>query len=236
MASPREKTIKEEKPTNFEKVTIEFNIVYNELLASIRDRDTRAAQEKFIRLYSIYRKLSKKNISKSEMQAVEKQLKDAAGLVPSEKPPRLALAILFAIGISSIFLLLDQGITGFAGYGEIDYQDSGIINAITTIYMDKTTSANAAYPLDLENIPASLHISGSVSSRTAGRARIFLVNGDEYLLVTDQKVAEGTVIFEYACVETCRLENFGKKSITLVAKVDDAELNIAKIGYSSAGK
>ncbi len=246
MASPREKTIKEEKPTNFERVTIEFNLVYNELLASIRDRDTKAAQQKFIRLYTLYRNLSKENISKAEMQMLEKQLKDAAGMVPSEKPPRLALAILLIIGMSSIFiLLLDNGITGFTwydgintGYDGINDEAAGIvntINSITDIYMDASTGKNAVYSLNLENIPASLHISGSVSSKTAGRARIFLVNGDEYLLVADQKVIEGTVMFDYACIETCKLDNFGKKSITLVAKVDDATLNIAKIGYSSAG-
>ena len=238
MASPREKTIKEEKPTNFERVTIEFNLVYNELLASIRDRDTKASQQKFIRLYTLYRKLSKENISKAEMQMLEKQLKDAAGMVPSEKPPRLALAILLIIGMSSIFILLDNGITGFTGYDEIDYESAGIVNTINTItdiYMSKTTSRNAAYPLSLESIPGSLHISGSVSSTTAGRVRVFLVNDDKYLLVTDQKVSEGTVMFDYACVETCELDNFGKKSITLVAKVDYATLNIAKIGYSSAG-
>jgi hypothetical protein len=205
----REKIAKEEKPTNFERVTIEFNLVYNELLASIRDRDTKASQQKFIRLYTLYRKLSKENISKAEMQMLERQLKDAAGLVPSEKPPRLALALLVIIGISSILLLLDNGITGFTGYDEINYEADeslGIINTITNINMGKSTGKNAAYSLSLESIPSSLHISGSVSSTTAGRARIFLVNGDEYLLVTDQKVIEGTVVFDYACVETCKLE------------------------------
>ena len=73
--------MKEEKPTSFEKITIEFNLIYNELLATIRDRDTKAAQEKFLKLYEIYRKISSEKLTKEQKKMLEKQLKDVAVLI-----------------------------------------------------------------------------------------------------------------------------------------------------------
>jgi hypothetical protein len=229
----RKAIVKEEKPTNLERVTLEFNLVYNELLASVRDRDTAVAQQKFIMLYNLYRKLSKENLSKAEMDELEKRLKAASSFVPTEKPPKAALMILAIIGIWSIIGLMNPGITGMAVYEEqADYR----INEIIDMEVNLAIGENEVLVYNLDKAPSSLSISGRVLSSSAGIAKVYLVEDaldpNSYKLITSQRVTEGANEFEYACTETCYLENFGKSSVVLVAKVDGALLELNSISYS----
>jgi len=116
--------VREEKPTRFEKITLEFNVVYNELLASIRDRDTKAAQEKFMKLYSIYRKISKEKLTKAEIQALERQLMDVADLIPSEEPPMMLMPLLLLVGIITIMFFFEPAIIGLFAYENDSYSHS----------------------------------------------------------------------------------------------------------------
>jgi len=228
----RQKIQREEKPSNFERRTLEFNLVYNELLSSIRDRDTKVAQQKFLALYDIYRKISKGNLSKKDIDLLEKRLKDASGMIPSEKPPKIGMMILLIIGISSIILLYDPSLTGLATYDEINVNE---LNELAEIELELISYENSVYTFNLDKIPNSISISGIATSEGEGRVRLYLVgessNPDSYLLITDQKVSEGTINFDNACVETCTLD-LGRELVTVAAKVDNARLIIDKLSYS----
>ena len=78
------KRIAEEKPTNFEKITIEFNMLYNQLLACVRDRKTRPAQVRYMRLCSLYTKIMEENMTKQQKEIMETRMKDATSLIPSD--------------------------------------------------------------------------------------------------------------------------------------------------------
>ena len=80
-SSERERIMLEEKPAQFERLTVEFNAIYNELLSNIRDRKTKTAQKKFIKLYSIYRKISSEDLSREELKILEQQESELAGEV-----------------------------------------------------------------------------------------------------------------------------------------------------------
>lgn len=220
----RRERVNEEKPDDFEKITLEFNLMYNELLASIRDRDTRAAQEKFLVLYDLYRKISSKNLSKSQKKLLEQQLKNVAGLIPSEEPPRMLMPMLALVGIIALMFLFRPGITGLAGY------EGG---AMAFSYNPGISTAEVSvYSLDLEGAPASLSVSGSMTSFYDSTARIYLVDGQKYYLVARVSAERESREFERRCIETCELEGASSSGLKLLVEAHNSLLKIDSIDYT----
>lgn len=85
MSASGRKRIREEKPTDFEKVSLEFNALYNDVLAFVRDNDRKSAQERYLRMYNLYLKISGENLTKSQKKILDKRIKDASGMVPSQR-------------------------------------------------------------------------------------------------------------------------------------------------------
>ncbi len=79
------KQAKEEKPTDFERITLEFNMVYNELLSHKRDNDTKLAQQRYLQLYNIYLKICNEGLAKTEQDIIDTKMSDASVLLDSKR-------------------------------------------------------------------------------------------------------------------------------------------------------
>ena len=221
----RRKLILEEKPSKFERITLEFNAIYNELLSNVRDRKNNEAQKKFLQLYDIYRKISKESISDKELGIIEQQLKEIAGVIPSEEPPHVALPLAIIAGVL-VWALFGSSITGMASV-DLD----GQMQIGTGIYAD----SNAVFQASLSKAPSSLSVSGRAFGNkggNAGRARIYLVDEGRELLVADKTVTNGDAFFIDECIETCRMPELGKSIVTLIIRIENAEVEIDGITYS----
>ena len=84
----------------------------------------------------------------------------------------------------------------------------------------------------LEKIPVSLKLTGS----STGSARVYLVDGDEKILIINTASIEpdldGVKYFENYCVDTCEIEMLTNE-VRLAIEVDNGELLLEKMLYSS---
>lgn len=219
--SERERIMLEEKPANFERLTVEFNAIYNSLLSNIRDRKTTQAQKKFLQLYELYRKISQEDLSDEELKILEQQLKEVSGLVPSEEPPQIALPLAIIAGVL-IWALFSPSIIGMAAAG------SGGLQIGTGIFAD----TNSVFQVALNKAPSRVAVTGRVFGDEGGRARIYLVDGGKELLIADERVYGGESFFLEECIYTCLLTGFDSKKITLIVRVENAAVEIDGITYN----
>ena len=214
--------MKEEKPTSFERITIEFNLLYNELLATIRDRDTKAAQEKFLKLYEIYRKISNEKLTKEQKKALEKQLRDISVLIPSERPPQVIKPMLLFVALLAIILVFKPGMTGLAVQAQQTFSANPEISAAEV----------SAFELELNGVPVSLAVSGSVTSFHDTTVRIYLVDGNDYYLAAEKRVNNGKVSIEDMCIETCNMDSISSRKPKLLVEAHNSIVKINKIKYT----
>ncbi len=85
VASSRRKRVKEEKPADFEKITLEFNTVYNNVLALAIDKRKKEARGKYLDLYNIYLRLSNEELTKSQKELLASRITDASALASSKR-------------------------------------------------------------------------------------------------------------------------------------------------------
>jgi len=219
-SSQREKAMLEEKPAKFERLTIEFNAIYNSLLSNVRDKNVKQSQQKFIQLYEIYRSISKEDLSDEELLILEQQLKEVAGLIPSQEPPKIAMPLTI-IAVVMVLTLFGGSITGMVTAETTDFQTA------TGIYAD----GNSVFQIDLGEIPSSVKITGTVLGEEGSRARIYLVDDGKELLIADEIVNNGESFFLDECIETCFFDDFEKSTITLIVRTEDAAVEIDGISY-----
>ncbi len=85
VASSRRKRVKEEKPTDFEKITLEFNTMYNKILALAIDKRKREAGKIYSDLHNTYIRLSNEDLTKPQKELLGSRIMDASSLISSQK-------------------------------------------------------------------------------------------------------------------------------------------------------
>jgi len=81
---------REEKPADFERITLEYNAIYNQILALVRDRNTKPANEVYSRLCNIYLKIDADSLTKAQKEIIETRMNDVSYLL---QPGRQMLSI-----------------------------------------------------------------------------------------------------------------------------------------------
>ncbi len=188
--------------------------------SSVADIHKSIAYDQASKLYEELAKLKqslKNGVSANASSAVSSVSKPSASRLRKNLP---GIALLVILGLlfagAAIF---KPSFIGLAVLGETQ-ERSEILSAVFI------ESSN--YTVSLDRAPLSLKISGYLSG--GGAARVYLVQGEEKILVLDSSKLE-TNSFESACIDSCSLSGVDKTANLAIELEGGATLAISRVIY-----
>ncbi|MBI4140754.1 S8 family serine peptidase, partial [Candidatus Woesearchaeota archaeon] len=132
-----------------------------------------------------------------------------------------AITVFVLLLVLGIFGVVWNGsITGFVVFEENTVSLGSVFNETTTVVLN-ISSTN------------SLRASGIVFNGINGSARLYYQDANNSLsLIYESPVAEGTIVFENACVDTCELA-MSNVTLLVVLRGENTTLSLSNISYSA---